>query len=230
MLKWFMDLFFDVEEEVIEEHHENETPVKETSRPIKRIDIDKPVEKNKPAPMEAIVAKEEKRSIFIDDVAPKRQDIPTLSKPSVKENNYDFTPIISPMFGVDEKHQPQRAPVPEIKPEVKNNSALGTIISPIYGMELRTQTSVAGKMTSLDEPVVNIDLKDMLDTAFAGEAPEQDLTKVYSPQTVDYEPDPDTVIKKPTAAAESLFDQTLPVNEEDIFEEEKQPSLFDYLE
>lgn len=49
------------------------------------------------------------------------------------KKEFEFTPVISPMFGSSEVKKPKRpAPVVETSPSKKRN-ALGTVISPMYG-------------------------------------------------------------------------------------------------
>lgn len=86
-------------------------PVVEEIEPVTRtqtIDIKLEPEKKEPARTQREVRKEVKKE-------------------------FEFTPVISPMFGSSEVKKPKRvAPVVETSPSKKRN-ALGTVISPMYG-------------------------------------------------------------------------------------------------
>lgn len=86
------------------------------------------------------------RPIVEEQEAPRTQTIDIKLEPEKKEpqrpvrevrkevkKDFEFTPVISPMFGSSEVKKPKRpAPVVETSTSKKRN-ALGTVISPMYG-------------------------------------------------------------------------------------------------
>ncbi len=246
MLKWFVDLFFEVEEEIIEKKKKKQTE-KPVVRPVKEVavkPITQAVEVNQPKQVEVIAdeentKKEEKKSIFINDVATKRHDTVLLEKPKEDNNDsYEFTPIISPIFGVDEKHQPKKAQKPIKKAFVESSSAIGTIISPIYGLEIqRSQFSSSYNLTD-EDPKINIDLEDMIEISIDEDMIEHEVSSAIEEENDDediqvaiteddvvleIEDNEDLdIVSKPTNI-------DIEVSEEEKFMEEQQPNLFDYM-
>lgn len=250
MLKWFVDLFFEVEEEIIEEHQEKQIE-KPVARPVKEVAI-KPtvqeVEVNQPKQVEVIakeenVKKEEKKSIFINDVATTRHDTVLLEKPKEDNNDsYEFTPIISPIFGVDEKHQPKKAQKPIKKPFVESSSAIGTIISPIYGLEIQRSQFSSSYNLADEDPKINIDLEDMIETSFnEDEVVQEESSEIEKEILVeDNEEDESVAITEDDVVLEIEDNEeytnnskqssiNTEVSEEEKFMEDQQPNLFDYM-
>lgn len=252
MLKWFVDLFFEVEEEIIEEHQEKQIE-KPVVRPVKEVAI-KPtaqaIEDNPPKQIEVIakednIKKEDKKSIFINDVATTRHDTVLLEKPKEDNNDaYEFTPIISPIFGVDEKHQPKKAQKPIKKPFVESSSAIGTIISPIYGLEIQRSPFSSSYNLTDEDPKINIDLQEMIEVSFdendiineeSSEIAENNFeeeTEELEDVSVDITED-DVVLEiednEDLGIVSKPTNIDLEVSEEEKFMEEQQPNLFDYM-
>lgn len=145
MLKKFLSLFFE-EEEIVEEEAEETvvTPVKKPEvikaepKIAESVKEELPIRKEKePVDIKAdgVEAAEYKpaiKKIDIDkgsdiEVKPIRRAIKPEPKP------YEFSEVISPMFGRSEKEQPVKTVVQSM-PVEESKSILGTIISPIYGV------------------------------------------------------------------------------------------------
>ncbi len=158
MLKKLMSLFFEEEEIVEEETQEVEvktvrkTEVKKTE-PVKLepkvADDIKPSEK--PAVKEDLQVRKEKEFVDIKaDAVEAAQYKPAIKKIDIDEEKdievkpirrplkpepkpYEFSEVISPMFGRSEKEQPVKTVIQSM-PVEESKSVLGTIISPIYGV------------------------------------------------------------------------------------------------
>jgi hypothetical protein len=153
MLKKFLSLFFE-EEEIIEEEAE-ETVVAPVKKPEvikaepKTLDPVKTVEK--PAVKEELPMKKEKEFVDIKaDGVEAAEYKPSIKKIDIDKGSdievkpirrpakpepkpYEFSEVISPMFGRSEKEQPVKTVVQSM-PVEESKSILGTIISPIYGV------------------------------------------------------------------------------------------------
>ena len=122
MLKKLRSLLFD-EEIVQEEPEEKDLNIPVFKKEEKFVELDKPK-------VEAV----DNGVIFID-VEPK-EVIPSVKKEPIPSGVYEFRPVISPIFGIDEASiQSVR---PTLAPNVESttthrNSLLKTVISPIYG-------------------------------------------------------------------------------------------------
>lgn len=154
MLKKLLSLFFE-EEEIVEEKKVEEI----TAPPVKKAEVKKAEpkksENGKKAeegeiPLEVIRVKDKEfvdikaddfevaeykpaiKKIDIDkekdiEVKPLRKSAVPLNKP------YEFSPVISPIFGRSDKEPPIKTAVQSM-PVEESKSILGTIISPIYGI------------------------------------------------------------------------------------------------
>ncbi len=81
------------------------------------------------------------------------EDKPVKKKPVrvQPQEDYEFTPVISPIFGVlGEKSQPAKTPA--LKKASPAKSSLGTVISPIYGMDKPQEDKVEEIPDRLDKP------------------------------------------------------------------------------
>lgn len=252
MLRWFIDLFFDVEEEIIEEHKEEEVekPVtEELSKKVliepENLNVKSETKKEDNLPDQDVsIKKEEKKRIFIDDVKVTRNEQPSIEYMEYEDKDYQFTPIISPMFGVDEKHQPKKT---EYKPSVntiKNTSAIGTIISPIYGLDIQSKISKVSVIDDQQIPIVNIDLAEMIKDDFDDQVINENLVNIDQEinneaiETISYsEIKTKTVLE--VEVNNKTIDETLQqdkknvlhksdLSEEEKFEVDNQPSLFDF--
>jgi len=243
MFKWFVDLFFDVEEEIIEEHPEKPS-VNQNTKSIKPVgkEVNNTLERvTKPKPEVVPIVKEEKKSIFIDDVIQKRVDIPVLNKVNETiKKDYTFTPIISPIFGIDDKYQPHKASQDEVRPLTPNTSALGTVISPIYGSAINEQKPLSFKGQLSEEDIIDISLAEMLsDQSTETITPVENSAWENVTDVLDDQVLTQINNEKPSMETESgndvieniiNNDESALLLEEKQFEIEKQPSLFDYME
>ncbi|MEA5017786.1 MAG: hypothetical protein VB009_03595 [Erysipelotrichaceae bacterium] len=259
MLRWFIDLFFDVEEEIIEEHKEEEVekPVaEELSKKVliepEKLNVKSEVKKEDSISDQDIsIKKEEKKRIFIDDVKATKNEQPSIEYVGYEDKDYQFTPIISPMFGVDEKHQPKKT---EYKPSVnaiKNTSAIGTIISPIYGLDIQSKISKVSVIDDQQIPIVNIDLAEMIKDDFdegISEIDDQAITEnlynkdqeiinevieTISNSEIKTKTIPEEEVSSKTKDETAQQDKKSVLHKSDLSEEEKfevdnQPSLFDF--
>lgn len=154
MLKKLASLLFEEEEEVIEEELDvkpsppkpNKQKTKETVKvqepsliasmnPPKEEVIKEVIPVVKEVIVETKVEQllETKKSDFgIEASAPVKAYVEVKPK-KVEKSIYEFRPVISPIFGVEEsRRQPIHKPIVEVSKHVKR-SRINTIISPIYG-------------------------------------------------------------------------------------------------
>jgi hypothetical protein len=154
MLKKLLSLFFE-EEEIVEEKKAEEV----IAPPVKKAEVKKAEPKKsengkilekEDVPLEVIRVKDKEfvdikaddfevaeykptiKKIDIDkekdiEVKPLRKAIAPQNKP------YEFSPVISPIFGRSDKEPPIKTAVQSM-PVEESKSILGTIISPIYGI------------------------------------------------------------------------------------------------
>ncbi|MDD2591677.1 MAG: hypothetical protein PHG99_03110 [Erysipelotrichaceae bacterium] len=257
MLKWFVDLFFETEEVIVEEHDEKIQPKPTTPKDSQSM-LDKTSsvkQESKPTESEEKVegiiikepTKEEKRSIFINESTDSETNKDEIIKEIIKEefkvfdDDYQFTPIISPIFGVDEKHQPQKAKKTTIKPIIDNTSAIGTIISPIYGLEIqRSPFFIRSKELTTNDPDINIDLQQMVieegsttsmtEMNLESDDQEEMETFIEESEVIDHgeQTNIDLGVNDKNEIKNSKNEKK-DVSEEEKFLEDQQPSLFDYL-
>lgn len=199
MIKKLMSLLFE-EEEVIEEFEEEPTaPVRKAPQPgrtvvktetaavplpqeAKAVYIEKKEQVKEPAP----IKKEPESKLRKMTVA---QEKPVKVKKTVRaevKEDYEFTPVISPIFGVmGEKNQPAAAASP-VKKASPAKSMLGTVISPIYGMEKPEEDKVEEITERLDkpesavmkeEPAISVSLDELLTDNEITPADDADLEK-----------------------------------------------------
>ena len=179
MIKKLMSLIF--EEEVVDEVEEEPVPVRR-SNPAKA-----PVQ---PEAKAAVPLPQEVKAVYLDTKKEKEKEPAVKKEPSSKlgkmtiaedkpvkkkpvrvepKEDYEFTPVISPIFGVlGEKSQPAKTPAVKKVSPVK--SSLGTVISPIYGMDKPQEDKVEEIPERLDkpaaavkeEPLLNVSLDELL--------------------------------------------------------------------
>lgn len=232
--KKILDFFFEeVEEEVIEEVNETEiivdsgkrlkpisiteekqvTPVMEShpERPIKK-EVKKPVEQ--PA-----------KSIFIDDT-PKKEVSTKKTVNSSAQSGYEFTHVISPMFGVSEKDlekEPTPKKVAATKVAIPTGSRLGTVISPIYGADINRDDSleVMKQKSNVveDDEIAQLDVTDLIDT------PQEETVYEYG-YTAELEEQPAELSESDDYLAETKLFHFSNSNLEEVVEEEDEPNLF----
>lgn len=292
-----VNVFVETEEEVIEEQPKAEPVVRESVR-VKPETVKEAVKKE-PVKQESVKTepvKEEKKSIFINEKKPSATTSTTASpkettvKPEVKKvvngtavpqtttkNGYEFRPVISPMFGVNETEVITK-PVTNIQTSpVHNSSVLGTIVSPIYGLAQKEDIPEVIKEEVQEEDIQNFSLDDLVEEKTVREdrkEPEEDFpytesihlnqlgaSKVTDKEVIQemkeelsYDKEPtiqdiltekapvkqekEEAVNDPTIAegqlsldfesrTEEIRKAMEEFKEEDYFEKEKQPSLFD---
>lgn len=95
----------------------------------------------------------------------------TAAKPLKKDikGGYEFSPVISPIFGVDEKDSD--AVIPTKTKKKTSDSHIGTIISPMYGVdkdaepehiEVHTMPAMKQERQDTHQEIVNLTLDDIL--------------------------------------------------------------------
>lgn len=156
MWKKFTDLLFEDDDSFEEEEVVEEIVTPKPKSVVKPITVSE----IKPEPVkveplvdsikfkEQIVEEKPKQSIsmVVDDLqevktqvkvpeAPVRKPrIVPVSKPEPK-NTYEFTPVISPIFGISEKDVNAVIPTNPHKKKAITDSKIGTVISPMYGID-----------------------------------------------------------------------------------------------
>ena len=185
MMKKLMDFLFkdeEVEEVSYEQPRETEPKIRETA-PVKRESAPKAKEQvplpqevkpvyiekkeTKPVQKESAEKNSNLAKMTISDeksVKPKRP-----SRVEVKEE-YEFAPVISPMFGVlGDKNEPVKTQTVKKTSPVKNS--LGKVISQFYGMEKPLENKVeeiekrldtVKPVTEPEEPMLNVSLDDLI--------------------------------------------------------------------
>ncbi len=184
MIKKLMSLLFEEEEitETIEEPKSEpvrKSVTRESSAASVKTEVPLPqearqiyIEKKEPVSKEPEVRKKEPEkkisAMTADEPKPKTR---RSDRPQVQQE-YEFTPVISPIFGVlDAQGASVETPVVK-KKSAPVKSSLGTVISPIYGMEKPVQDKVEQIEEKLqekqprmeNEPVVSVSLDELLQT------------------------------------------------------------------
>lgn len=80
------------------------------------------------------------------------------AKPAKKSNVYEFQPIISPIFGVDEKDMDAMQTGTKMRNSAKTGESVSSIISPFYGLDAPVKTepipvSASGSRSAYSEPI-----------------------------------------------------------------------------
>ena len=188
------------EETVVKKSVKQSKPVKKTETIIEKpvVTETKVVE---PVVKEEVVEEKPKPlGIVIDElqaVKPIEQSIPEQAKPRIVETkrptnlskpiqrprvipnnkqegkyNYEFTPVISPIFGINEKDVDAVIPTNPNKKKTITDSKIGTVISPMYGIDRDNEPdSIFGKVSpkvntvsekEAEDELVNFSLDDIL--------------------------------------------------------------------
>lgn len=134
MLKKIMSLLFE-EEEIIEE----EEIVKPPLPPVKKVIAKhEPMVQLKPEkkmePVQPEVVEEVKPVLKRIDVEPMIKPVKKPAVPQKEIKPYEFQDVISPIFGKSHKEAPVGKTIQPELPVESEKSVLGTIISPIYGI------------------------------------------------------------------------------------------------
>jgi len=293
-----VNVFVETEEEVIEDEGKQAEPVreavkKEPVQPKKEEPVVLTRPKQPEVKKEAEGKKEEKKSIFINESRPaQKENAPVTSvKETPKEkkepqktnsampqtttlkNGYEFRPVISPMFGVNETEVITK-PVTNIQTSpVHNSSVLGTIVSPIYGLTPKEEIPQSIQEDVREEDIQNFSLDDLLEEKEVHEekAAEEEagsftesihlgaqkltdkeaIRDLKEELSYDKEPTIQDILSKKEAVKEEVpqekpeeKEEQLSMDfeartaeirkamqefkEEDYFEREKQPTLFDF--
>ncbi len=118
------------------------------------------------------------RPTIQSDTRVAREPIKPIQKPRVSSNkpdgkfNYEFTPVISPIFGVSEKDVDAVIPTNPNKKKPTIDSRIGTVISPMYGFDRDNEPDVISAKVSpkvstisekeAEEEIVNFSLDEIL--------------------------------------------------------------------
>lgn len=158
MFKKFVNFFLEDEEVVTEEVQEEQTEPKVVHKPMADISLEpkKPEEKkvessNKMEFYE--VAGKPSRFIDLED-EPVRKDKKKVEPVSPRKTEYEFTSVISPIFGVRDNGAPKTSTSTVTSRVDVEESVLGTVFSPMYG---RATTKVLKEdkpqETTVEEPI-----------------------------------------------------------------------------
>ncbi|MEG0177863.1 hypothetical protein [Anaerorhabdus sp.] len=109
--------------------------------------------------------------VEVKQVVKQRQEAVTSSKKKTYTTTYEFTPVISPIFGVDEKDA--EAIIPTSPKKKVGDSKIGTVISPMYGidktaepnaakLEAAKSTKATEKEIKAERDMINLTLDDIL--------------------------------------------------------------------
>lgn len=171
-----MGLFKKVLSFLIEEEEEEEVYAEEYLEPIspkprvyKEPEVQK-MEHTTSIPLEPTVVKTEKveneevvvnrkvKHIEVDDMKPGNISISRENKRDDVRKEYEFTPVLSPMFG-SKDDEPVKEGKPVILKGKKKSNLLGTVISPMYGakeldkFEEEAKAKLEEKKQKQEEPV-----------------------------------------------------------------------------
>jgi hypothetical protein len=181
MLKKLASLLFEEEEEVIEEELDPKPIPKKVAKPL----VKEKVRELEPSaiasmnPVKEEVKKEElprfeevlpdtkveqllqtkKPEFGIEASQPVRPVVEVKPK-KVEKSIYEFRPVISPIFGVEESRRtPIQKPIVEVNKHVKR-SRINTVISPIYGDLEKSKEEVKAKPKRFvpHDPIETMDL------------------------------------------------------------------------
>lgn len=192
MWKKFTDLLFE-DDDTIEEDVEQEIVVEKPKKVVKPITIEEPKPTPvfvEPAKIEEPVVVEEKTKTPISMVVDDLQEVKPQQKPveqtqqnrlrprivpvskTEPKNTYEFTPVISPIFGISEKDVDAVIPTNPNKKKAVPDSKIGTVISPMYGIDRDNEPdTIVGKVSpkqnsveevEAEEEVPNFSLDDIL--------------------------------------------------------------------
>ncbi|MBE6114731.1 MAG: hypothetical protein E7191_06580 [Erysipelotrichaceae bacterium] len=155
MFKKFVDFFLEDDEEVTtEEVQEEQTETVVVHKPMADISLEPKVEEEKKVEsskkMEFYeVAGKPSRFIDLED-EPVRKEKKKVEPVSPRKNEYEFTSVISPIFGVRDSGAPKASTSTVTSRVEVEESVLGTVFSPMYGRA----TKKVSKEVKLQESVV----------------------------------------------------------------------------
>ena len=239
MWKKFTDLLFEDDENVEEEYVEEqkiEKP-KKVVKPVIENEV-RPVKEVKPIQIDEVeVKKVEQPSVFVEPkpkpsismVVDDLQEVkPEVKKPEpIKErprvvpinkpdprNTYEFSPVISPIFGISEKDMDTVTPTSPNKKKAVSDNKMGTVISPMYGLYRETPEEPTHVKTTTtetfveeieaEEEVPNFSLDDILARRTVEDTSNMEKTKFFKSSISEEELDKTIVL---TNHNMSLFDE-----------------------
>lgn len=150
MFKKLMSFILEDEEEIVEEDL-NEITQQEEPIVIRRSLVEKETKIESHQLVETpdvLLNKNPSRMIDVDDLPRPATHIKKIK--AEKNPEYEFSPVISPMFGVSQAESESFSTVIPIK--LKTQSVIGTIISPIYGVDKENEPE---NMRSINMPLSN---------------------------------------------------------------------------
>ncbi len=183
MIKKLMSFIFEEEtiEETPEEVKEKPVEIKETKMPEKKeakiLDDEKESE-----PAEKTAANPEKKDqSVLDKMKVEAAPAPVVAKAKkpvvTNKPEYEFTPVISPIYGIADEKKVQSTPHVQKKTYTSSSTPTGIVLSPINGnlkeekpekAEVQVEKpalDISEEMIS-DDPIVDIPLSSMLDHHF----------------------------------------------------------------
>lgn len=153
-------------------------------------------EKPKEEPIQKEVLKKEARStmISVDELKEPPVTVKKITPERKAKPEYEFTKVISPIFGVvkeaNEKSEEFLPSTPAKKKVAKSGSILGTVISPIYG--INKEEEAVDMNFSLDEEEAQLTLDDLIET-YASNNTEEIVKDEVDP--IHYEENFDSLVK-----------------------------------
>lgn len=166
-----MDSLFDeviIEEEISEPIKKEEVKLPPVSSVIKEKKIEKIEEGKADLPKEEVKKEPRSTMISVDDLKEPEKIKKGTSVERKPKTEYEFTKVISPIFGVikdnsanDKAEQPSFN-TKKTTTTIKNKSVLGTVISPIYGIskeEIEEESVEEVEELSLDDLIEKNEVK-----------------------------------------------------------------------
>lgn len=161
MLKKIMSLLFE-EEEIIEEE---EVVIKPSLPPVKKVlTQSEPVMQLKPEKkveyVQPEIVQEVKPTLKRIDIEPEVKPIKKPVLPVKEVKPYEFQDVISPIFGRSHKEEPVSKSIQPQLPVESEKSVLGTIISPIYGINKKDKVKKSEPLVA--KSVEHLSLEDLM--------------------------------------------------------------------
>lgn len=166
-----MDSLFDeviIEEEISEPIKKEEVKLPPVSSVIKEKKIEKIEEVKADLPKEEVKKEPRSTMISVDDLKEPEKIKKVASVERKPKTEYEFTKVISPIFGVIKDNSANdKAEQPSLNTKkttttIKNKSVLGTVISPIYGIskeEIEEESVEEVEELSLDDLIEKNEVK-----------------------------------------------------------------------
>ncbi len=142
-------LFEETDAEILADDELEPIEIKETKKQSEK--MEKAKKEDEQSPLNSHKAEtvnvDEKKFVTIDleekpkekkepQVEKNHEEVKRVKKTRIEVKEYEFSPVISPMFGSDEEKEtkPKKKPAVSVMKRPKKNNPLGTIISPYYGV------------------------------------------------------------------------------------------------